>query len=239
MIHLEQADGRAVITIDRPERRNALDGATLAHLDEAVADCASSRVVVITGAGGHFCAGADLADVEDPAFAGRVRSVLDSIRSLACPVIAAVEGFALGAGTQLAVAADLRVATADASFGIPAARLGLLVDHWTLRRLADTFGQSMARSMLLAADTVSGEEAHAVGAVRRLGGLDVALEWADMIQKLAPLSQAGAKEGFNLMDTVPASDAYERAFDRAWASSDLVEGKAAFAERRSPDFTGE
>jgi len=238
LLHIERKNRLAVITLDRPERRNALDRATLGELQNAFAEVSDARVVILTGAGGHFCAGADLSGVEDPSFASAVRGVLDAMRAMPQPVIAAIEGFALGAGTQLAIAADLRVATDEAVFGIPAAKLGLLVDHWTVRRLVEVFGHSMARSMLMTADQVSGADARAVGAIRRTGGLDVALEWAEEIVRLAPLTQQGAKVGLNALDPDVDTADYEDYFARAWASDDLAEGLTAFGERRPPEFEG-
>src|SRR5207237_3271668 len=147
----------------------------------------------------------------------------------------AVEGPALGAGTQLATACDLRVATADARFGIPAGKLGLMIDHWSVQRLALRAGAGPARAMLLAAEVLSGEEAHRVGLVQRIGGLDDALAWAGEIAGLAPISIAGHKLSLNRPVSDPDVDA---AFARAWSSADLAEGMAAFRERRSPEFRG-
>src|SRR4029077_13054307 len=148
------------------------------------------RALVLTGAGGHFCAGADLTGLEDDGFARVLRTVLDGLRDAPFPTIAAVDGAALGAGTQLAIACDLRVATPRARFGIPAAKLGLMVDHWTVERLALLAGHGPARAMLLAADELSGEAALRLGLVQRAGGLDAALEWAGAIAELAPLTIA-------------------------------------------------
>ena len=147
-----------VVTLDRPERRNALDDATLEEIAAAVVEApAGTRVLVVRGAGGHFCSGADLTVVEDAGFAARLRAVLAALRAAPFPTIAAVEGAALGAGTQLAVACDLRTATPTAQFGIPAAKLGLMVDHWTVQRLVTMAGQGTARAMLLAAEVLSGD----------------------------------------------------------------------------------
>ncbi len=154
-----------------------------------------ARVLVLTGAGGHFCAGADLTGVEDEGFTDLLRQVLAVFRDDPRPVLAAVDGAALGAGTQLAVACDLRVATPGARFGVPAARLGLMVDHWTVQRLALLAGAGPARAMLLGAETYGGEEAAALGFVQRLGDLEVALGWADEIAALAPLTLAGHEGG--------------------------------------------
>src|SRR5262249_56476529 len=107
--------------------------------------------------------------------------------------IAAVEGPALGAGTQLAAACDLRVAHAAARFGVPAARLGLAVDQWTVDRLVALVGGGTARAILLAAESISGADAHRLGFVQRLGGLGDAQAWADEIVTLAPLTIAAPK----------------------------------------------
>ncbi len=243
-IHHEQRGAVALVTIDRPERRNAVDRDALDGLTAALEAASSAqpatRVLVLTGADGHFCAGADLKGLEDQTFAVLLRAVLQGLRDAPFPTIAAVEGAALGAGTQLAIACDLRVAASDARFGIPAAKLGLMVDHWTVQRLASLAGQGPARSMLLAADVLSGDDAVRLGFAQRAGGLDVALEWADAISALAPLTIQGHKLALNALEADLGTDpAVSAAFSRAWASADLQEGLAAFHERRSPTFRGE
>jgi enoyl-CoA hydratase len=241
MIHLEDRGPVALITIDRPERRNALDHEALDQLLEAHQRASTGRVIVLTGAGGHFCAGADLSGVEDTGFTDRLREVLAAIRDDPRPVVAAVDGAALGAGTQLAVACDLRVATPSARFGIPAARLGLMVDHWTIQRLSLLAGAGPARAMLLGAETYSGEESHAGGLVQRVGDLEAALGWADDIAALAPLTLAGSKLALNRLEMpVGRGDDPDvhAAWERAWASADLQEGMDAFRERRRPVFHG-
>ena len=231
MIHTEARGPVAVVTIDRPERRNAVDHATLDDLGAVLRDRDDGvRALVLTGAGGHFCAGADLAGVEDESFTELLRSVLDGLRLAPFVTIAAADGAALGAGTQLAIACDLRVATAQASFGIPAGRLGLAVDTWTVERLAMLAGHGPARAMLLAAEVVKGDEAHRLGLVQRIGTLDEALGWADEIAALAPLTLRAHKAA---LENLPgASDAVAR----AWASQDLQEGLDAFRSRRRPVF---
>jgi len=150
-VHVEQRGSVALVTIDRPERRNALDHDALDGLVAATAAAtdAGSRALVLTGAHGHFCAGADLGGVEDTAFVQALNGVLAGLREAPFPTLAAVEGFALGAGTQLATACDLRVAAVDATFGIPAAKLGLMVDHWTVQRVARMAGEGPAPALLI------------------------------------------------------------------------------------------
>lgn len=241
MIHHEDRGPVALLTIDRSERRNALDHEALEQLLEAHAATSAARVVVLTGAGGHFCAGADLSGVEDAGFTDLLRQVLAALRDDPRPLIAAVDGAALGAGTQLAVACDLRVATPAARFGVPAARLGLMVDHWTIQRLSLLAGAGPTRAMLLGAQAYSGEDAERLGLVQRLGGLEAALGWADEIAALAPLTLAGTKLALNRLE-MPVGrgddpDVHD-AWSKAWASEDLQEGMAAFRERRRPVFHG-
>jgi enoyl-CoA hydratase len=241
MIHLEDRGPVALLTIDRAERRNALDHEALEQLREAHAGASGARVLVLTGAGGHFCAGADLTGVEDHGFTDLLRQVLGALRDDPRPLIAAVDGAALGAGTQLAVACDLRVATPGARFGIPAARLGLMVDHWTIQRLSLLAGAGPARAMLLGAETYSGEDAERLGFVQRLGDLEAALGWADEIAALAPLTLTGSKLALNRLEMpVGRGDDPDvhAAWDQAWGSEDLQEGMAAFRERRRPVFHG-
>jgi enoyl-CoA hydratase len=242
VIHYEQRGAVVLITIDRPERRNAVDREALSGLATAIAAAGddAARVLVLTGAGGHFCAGADLTGLEDESFAATLRVVLEALHDAPFPAIAAVEGAALGAGTQLAIACDLRVAAPTARFGIPAAKLGLMVDHWTVQRLALLAGHGAARAMLLAADVLDGESALRLGLAQRAGDLQTALAWADEIAALAPLTIQGHKVTLNALESAIDDDPNVRdAFRRAWSSADLREGIAAFHERRPPQFRGE
>ena len=230
-----------IVTLDRAERRNALDHDTLGALYEALraAKKRPTRALVLAGANGHFCAGADLTGVEDAQFATYLQHVLDALRTVPFPTIAAVEGAALGAGTQLAVACDLRVATKSASFGIPAAKLGLMVNHWTVQRVEQLFGPSTARAVLLGAEVISGETALRLGVANREGALLEALAWADQIAALAPLTIAGHKLMLNKLEETPPVDSdVAAAFNRAWSSEDFAEGLDAFRNRRTPVFRG-
>ncbi len=242
MVRVERRGRVELITLDRPERRNAVDHATLLALLDAQAAIAHAapgeiRAIVLTGAAPAFCAGADLTGVERGRFADDLRRVLHGFGALPVPVIAAIDGPALGAGAQLAVASDLRIATPDSVVGVPAARLGLSVDLWTIRRLGREFGDPVARAMLIAAETYRADALHRLGGIHRLGDLDAALAWAEEIAALAPLTIVAHKLG--LETPVGADDTeFAAAFERAWSSADQAEGRAAFLQKRMPNFTG-
>ncbi len=238
-------DGAVMLaTLDRPDRRNAVDHQTLLDLAAIQAELMADsthlvRVLVLTGAPPAFSAGADLNGVEEGQFAADLAKVLRGFGSLSIPVIAAIDGPALGAGAQLAVAADLRVATPDSVIGVPAAKLGLVVDHWTVRRLADELSPPVARAMLLGAETYTASQLHTIGGIHRLGGLDDALAWAERLSVLAPLTIAGHKIALEHRDPAPPIVAeVEAARVAAWASADAAEGRTAFLEKRPAHFTG-
>lgn len=231
----------ATITLRRPERRNAIDIETCGRLTSELRGAVDggARAVVLAGEGPHFCAGADLDAVHDSNFARALRQLLETIVEAPVPVVAAVQGAALGAGTQLAVACDLRVVDPTARFGIPAAKLGLMVDQWTVQRLVQLAGHGPARAMLLAAEEVDAEAALRLGLAQRAGGLPEAQAWASEIATLAPLTIAGHKLALNRLSGDPGHDEeVDAAHRRAWSSQDLAEGMAAFRERRPPSFQG-
>lgn len=242
------------LTISRPERRNALNHAALEELHDGVRRAGSDgvRVLVLTGDADQFCSGADLKELEDQAFTRALRLVLDDLAALPVPTIAAISGACMGLGMQLALACDLRLATDDARFAVPVAKLGLMVDHWTVQRLALLAGHSTARWMVMTARPVTAERAHAVGLVHELvvagddgPGAAVAAaadELAGQIAQLAPLSLSGSKLGLDLLErdaaAIDPEGRYVAAFDAAWASDDLVEGRRAFDQRRPARFEG-
>lgn len=245
MIHRELRHNDAgapycVVTIDRHERRNALDTQACADLAAALGavEAEGARVVVLTGAGGSFCAGADLGTVRDEGFHPALRRVLLGLVDIPAVCIAAIEGPALGAGVQLAVACDLRVVGDGARLGIPAGRLGLAVDQWTVQRCALLAGQGPARAILLGGEELDGPAALRIGLAQRGGGLAAALAWAEEIASLAPLTLAAHKLALNRMSPPPDDEEVAAARARAWASADLAEGMAAFRERRPPRFEG-
>ena len=231
-------DGVWTITLDRPERRNAVDHPTLLALLDAQLAVADARVVVLTGAPPAFCAGADLSGVEQGVFAADLDRVLRGFTELRAPVMAAIDGPALGAGAQLASVCDLRVATPDSVVGVPAARLGLVIDGWTIARIRDEFGTAISRGMLLAAETYTGSRLHQAGVVHRIGSIDDALTWAGELSTLAPLTMGAHKLGLRALDDPALNERFESERTGAWASDDAVEGRTAFLEKRLPTFRG-
>jgi len=237
----ERFDQVTLLRIDRHAQRNALNpehtAALLTELDGAVE--AGCRCIVITGNGSSFCAGADLDVVRDEGFLDSLYALLHRLAQLPVPVIAAVNGPAIGAGTQLAIGCDLRVAAPSARFAIPTARLGLSVDAWTVRRLAALAGGGAARAMLIGVETVDVQRAHQLGLVDRLGELDDALAWAQEIAALAPLTLEYNKLALNTVaDLTPDDDRVTKAMLACWNSADAAEGQQARAQRRPPEFRG-
>ncbi len=247
MITQDRDGDVAVIGIDRHERRNALDVGHCLRLRHAVDDAAASgaRAIVVTGAGSSFCAGADLTAVYGPEFRDALYSMLGTVASVPVPVIAAVNGPAIGAGTQLAIACDLRVAAPSAAFAVPTARNGLAVDPWTIRRLGLLAGGATARALLIGCETLTAETACQRGLADRAGGLADALAWAKELAGLAPLTLGYTKRALAVLfedaggtGSVDSTDELDRAFEAVWASEDLAEGQRARAERRPPRFRG-
>lgn len=241
MVRTQWRDRVLVATLDRPERRNAIDHATALELVDAQREATDggARVFVLTGAPPAFCAGADLTGVESGEFVRALVAALSGFPSMGIVTMAAIDGAALGAGTQLAIACDLRVATERSVLGIPAAKLGLALDRWTITRMTRELSWPVARAMLLASETYAAERLVPTGAIHRLGDLDVALAWADEIAAMAPLTIAAHKLALETMsDDGDAVDAFEAAREAVWNSADAEEGRAAFLDKRPPNFTG-
>ncbi len=256
-IEWERVGDVGVALIDRPERRNALDAALCDELGSRLDEAQALGAIVVGGTGDKaFCAGADLGrraadtsgglehgggDTFRPAF----ERLLDKIVDHPAPVIAAVNGAALGAGMQLAVACDLRVVAPHARFGIPAARLGVMLSASNIQRLATLVGQAAARDILLSARVLDVDEAEPLGLVQRRAddAVGAAVALAQEIASLAPLSVRGHKRALALVARSGSLGDEDRALigaieTEAFESADLQEGLAAFSEKRAPRFEG-
>lgn len=225
-----------VLELRREHRRNALDLEQCRDILAAARDAvdARARVIILTGAGSSFCSGADLTGVYGEEFLEALYGMLHGLTRLPVPIIAAVNGPAIGAGTQLALACDLRVAGATATFAVPTARNGMAVDAWTIRTLAALAGTGPARRLMLAAESLDRDQALACGLADRAGSLDDALAWGHEIATLAPLALAHNK----LVLNGGSDDEVARTFAECWASDDVREAARARLEKRPPVFSG-
>ncbi|MBI3217872.1 MAG: enoyl-CoA hydratase [Mycobacterium sp.] len=236
-------DGHVMtIELQRSERRNALNSALADQLREAIEHAAEQdvRAIVLTGQGTVFCAGADLSgDVFAADFPDKAIALNLAIDKVPVPVIAAINGPAIGAGVQLAMICDLRVVAPDAYFQFPIAKYGLALDNWSIRRLSSLVGYGRARGMLLAAERLTAETALQTGMANRLGTLADAQAWAAEIAGFAPLSVRHSKRVLN--DDGAYEDQWplhKEWFDKAWGSQDVIEGQVARIEKRPPNFQG-
>ena len=253
MIRFEERGLVGVATIDRPERRNALNAELCAELQAHLERAAELRAVVITGSGSAFCSGADLVtrfapdgDATTDTFRPAFELVLDAIVAHPAPVLAAINGPAIGAGMQLAVACDVRVAALGARLAIPGGKLGIHLSARNIWRLAQLVGQGAARDFLLAGRAVDAEEALRLGLVQYVehDALAAALALAGEIAASAPLTVRGHKRALNLVAEAQWLGSAARTEigeleAGAFASNDLREGMAAFAEKRTPEFHGD
>jgi enoyl-CoA hydratase len=246
----ERRDKVLVITINRPDQRNAVNAAVaagIAHaLDELDADDGLA-VGIITGAGKGFCAGMDLKAFvtgerpwfEDRGFAGITR------RAAAKPLIAAVEGFAVAGGLEVALACDLIVAANGARLGIPEVKRSLVAAGGGLLRLPRVLPRNVAMELALTGDPIAAERAYELGMVNRLAepgqALDTALELAAQIAVNAPLGLVGSKRILNESLDWPDSEFFDRQEEISgpiFDSEDAKEGATAFAEKRAPEWKG-
>ena len=247
--------GIAVLTISRPEKLNALDAATVDALDRFFRDAGdddATRAVIVTGAGDRsFVAGADIEAVsgftalEGRAWGQRGQAMLRRIEALEKPVIAAINGYALGGGLELAMACHLRVAATTARLGQPELRLGIVPGFGGTQRLPRLVGRGRALEMLLTGDPISAEEARAMGLVNRVAEpgelMAQTTALARRILRNGPLALALTLQAVDRGLQMPVSEALEwevAQYALSCATEDVREGTRAFLEKRNPEFCG-
>jgi enoyl-CoA hydratase len=252
---LEKSDGIATVTINRPKALNALNEETIRELSrcfEGLEHDGEVRVVIITGAGEKaFVAGADIAAMAEldavsaRTFALLGQQVLRGIEQLSKPVIAAVNGFALGGGCELALACDIRLASDNARFGQPEVNLGVIPGFAGTQRLARLVGKGRAKELLFTGDMVGAEEAWRIGLVNRVTTstelLPTARALAQKIAGKGALAIALCKDAVNhgLEMELDQGSRYEAdLFALCFATADQKEGMAAFLEKRPAHFQG-
>jgi enoyl-CoA hydratase len=252
---IEKKDAVAVVTVNRPKKLNALNARTLDELDDAFSSLASDgqvKGVVITGAGEKaFVAGADIEELSGldseaaRAASERGQRVFGRIEWLGKPVVAAVNGFALGGGCELALACHVRVASENASFGTPEVKLGLMCGYGGTQRLPRLIGPGRALEMLLTGERVKADEALRMGLVNKVVPLESLLPEAQTLLRCmvanAPLGLKATLEAVHGGLDRPLAEALEgeaTLFGELSASADAAEGTRAFLEKRAPRFEG-
>ena len=254
-ILVTQTDSIAVVTINRPTKLNALNKATLHELHEAFKALElekTVRVIILTGSGEKaFVAGADISEFADFSVsqgselaAQGQELVFDFIQNLTTPVIAAINGFALGGGLELAMSCHFRIASDNAKMGLPEVTLGVIPGYGGTQRLPQLVGKGRAMELILTANMLTGQEALACGLVNHVAPVDQLLELAHAlavkIAKNSPVAIGYAIQAVN------ANFAKERngftaeiaSFGSCFGTADFKEGTTAFLEKRKPEFQG-
>ena len=232
------------LRLSRPEKRNALNAAQLELMNEALRSAEAQpavRALLLTGAPPAFCAGYDLDEPFDPDEPDTgVVETMRGLRACPLPVLAFVDGPAFGAGLELAISADLRLASSAASFCLPPARLGIAYAPRGLARLASLIGTAGARRLALGGDVIEAGEALSMGLVDKVGNREEALRWAERLAAGAPLAMAHMKATLNAIEeaAVPLDVDSEQRRRALFFSTDAIDGREAFRLRRKPRFRG-
>jgi len=249
----EIVDGNLEITINRPEKLNAINKETIKELSKAFKDGGENdevKVIILTGSGQKaFIAGADISEFahfnveQGKQLAGEgQKSLFDLVENLNKPVIAAINGFALGGGLELAMACHVRIASSNAKMGLPEVSLGVIPGYGGTQRLSQLAGKGKAMELILTAGMVDANEAHRIGLVNHVVEQEVLLEearaMAKKMKKNSPMAMASAirsvNAGFN--NKVNGFDVEIDEFGKCFGTSDFNEGTTAFLEKRKAEF---
>lgn len=251
----EDQDGIATLTFNRPKAMNALNGALLSEFEEALETLATNeeiRVLILTGAGEKaFVAGADISELatfdalQGKRFSEKGQRVIGKLQELAIPVIGAINGFALGGGSEIALACDFVYAAETAKFGLPEINLGIIPGFGGTQRLPSVVGPARAKEMIFTGKMITAQEALEAGMVNRVCPADALMdevrETARTIAGKGKVSLRAAKQAVNrgLKADIETGCHIEcDAFALCMASEDAKEGTGAFLEKRKPDFKG-
>ncbi|MFI5231905.1 MAG: enoyl-CoA hydratase/isomerase family protein [Gemmatimonadales bacterium] len=251
---VEISERIATVTINRPDKLNALNDALMGEIGAVTDELASNAgvgAIIMTGAGRAFVAGADISRLavaqagELEKFARFGQSVFRRIELSSKPVIAAVNGFALGGGCELALACHVRIASTQAKFGLPEVKLGLIPGYGGTQRLPRLIGRGPALQLILTGDTIDGTEAARLGLANAVVGPDALLPaaraMAATMLKNAPIAMARAIESVDVGLDATLEDGLRleaRLFGSLESTADMREGTKAFLEKRPPGFRG-
>ncbi|WP_018676005.1 enoyl-CoA hydratase/isomerase family protein [Riemerella columbina] len=248
---IEIEDRIATITINRPQSLNALNAETIEALGQALGDLEQSpevRVIVLTGSGEKsFVAGADIKEFSDfntekaeQLARNGQQKLFNKVENLSKPVIAAVNGFALGGGLELAMACHIRYASDNAKLGLPEVTLGLIPGYGGTQRLPQLVGKGLANEMIFSAKMISAEKAQSIGLVNEVFPqselLEQAKKLATTIARNSPQGISKAIEAVNASNTPEGYEKEIKAFGELFEMEDKKEGVAAFLEKRKPQF---
>ena len=254
-VKTENRDGILIITVDRPKVLNALNAQTVAEIGEAfeaARDDASVKAVILTGGGEKaFVAGADINElaqmtpITGKAVAEKGQRVFRAIERFPKPVIAAVNGFALGGGCELALACHIRIASDKAQMGLPEVTLGIIPGYGGTQRMARLLGKGKALELILTGDRIKADEAERIGLVNKVVPAEqlmtVAEEMARTMAKRGPLAVRAAIEAVMSGSEMPFDEGQlleATLFGLLASTADMKEGMAAFLEKRQAEFTG-
>ena len=248
----EHCDHVTTVTLNRPEKLNALNSQVLSELKSVFDDLRNrqeTRCVILTGAGKAFAAGADIAEIADidsdaaTNFSLLGKTAFNTIEQFSCPVIAAVNGFALGGGCELALACDFIIASEKAKFGLPEVKLGVVPGYGGMQRLAARVGTAVAREMIYTGDIIDAAAADKIGLSNQvLPGDQLIPGCNEIANKIASVgSQAVAAAKHTLAGLAGGLDeaadyADSKIFGSLFGTGDQIEGMRAFVEKREPQF---